>query len=111
MTTLKSLGIVGAVFIVVVAVAAALSLFLRGSPETPTTQAQTAAVEHTPAPDAPPTDAAVSQSRPRLRPRTRAGTLMPPIRLRAKPRRLASKLPRLSRLARTLAVQAATTPS
>lgn len=58
MTTLKSLGIVGAVFIVVVAVAAALSLFLRGSPETPTTQAQTAAVDHTPAPDAPATDAA-----------------------------------------------------
>ena len=56
MSTLKSLGVVGAVFILVVAAAAALSLFQRGSPDTPDTQAQTAVIEDTPIPDASPAD-------------------------------------------------------
>ena len=54
MSTLKSLAIVGAVFVVVLAVAVALSLFQRPPPGT---QPQTAATDATPAPDLSPTAA------------------------------------------------------
>ena len=60
MSTLKSLAIVGAVFVVVVAVAAALSLFYRGSPDDPDSQTASAATESPPATEVSPAAAVES---------------------------------------------------
>ncbi len=75
MSTLKSLGIVGAVFVVVVASAAVFSLLLRGSPGPSGTETETAAIEPSQSPAAPPAGAAADEA---TAPRREAAAAMAP---------------------------------
>lgn len=61
MSTLKSLAVVGAVFVLVLVVAAVLSLVNRGSPDTPDSQPQAAATDAAPAPEVSPTASAAAE--------------------------------------------------